>query len=107
MHPVGSEVSAKISRLNDKGVAVEMPFDLEGFIPTNQLGKEGKKEGKFNVGDSITAMIIELDKEEKKLILSVEAMRRRGEETSVSGYKNQTSSGTTIGDILKAANENK
>ena len=34
---VGTEVEGKIVRLLDKGVIVELPFGVEGFVPTSQL----------------------------------------------------------------------
>ena len=106
-YPVGSEITAKINGLLEKGVTVEMPHDLEGFIPVNQLGEKVKRPAdRFNEGDEIKALIIELDKDEKRLILSVDALTRKAENKNIKDYnKSSKSSGTTIGDILKAAQE--
>lgn len=106
-HPVGSTLTVPVLELLDKGLIVEMPQDLIGFIPVNQLGVKVKKPAdKFAVGDELTAMIIEMDEFDNRLILSIDALTRKDEKNNIKDFnKSNKSSGTTIGDILKAAQD--
>jgi small subunit ribosomal protein S1 len=40
-YTVGTQINGSISRLQDKGVAVDLGDDLEGFVPLSQLGVTG------------------------------------------------------------------
>ncbi|MCB0279330.1 MAG: S1 RNA-binding domain-containing protein, partial [Calditrichaeota bacterium] len=90
----------------EKGVVVGFDDEIEGFIPTNQLGVEGlrKASDKFKEGDELTALVSEIDAENKKIILSVNAYQKRDEEQNLVNA-NQDNKPTTIGDILKAKDE--
>ncbi len=69
---VGDVVEAKVKEINDFGLVVEVG-DLEGFIhklETDHLEPESYKK-KFKVGDNIKAQIIELDRENRRLKLSI------------------------------------
>ena len=105
-HPIGSEVVSNIVKIAEKGVVVGFGDDIEGFIPTNQLGVDGlrKASDKFKEGDEITALVTEIDSENKRIILSVNAYQKRDEEQNLVSA-NQSSKPTTIGDILKAKDE--
>jgi len=69
---VGDVVEAKVKEINDFGLIVKVS-DLEGFIhklETDHLEPENYKR-KFKVGDNIKAQIIELDRENRRLKLSI------------------------------------
>ena len=71
-HNVGDIVSAVIKDINDYGLVVKTG-DLEGFIhksETDHLFPERYKQ-LFKVGQEITAKIIELDRENRRLKLSI------------------------------------
>jgi small subunit ribosomal protein S1 len=99
-YSIDSEITAEVSKVVEKGVVVKVSELLEGFVPNTHLA-EIKKGIKVNVGDELKLVILEIDKEEKKLILSSVAFKKRQEAANVKQYRGK-SSGTTIGDILKA-----
>ena len=70
---VGIETSGKISRLIDKGVIVTLPMGVDSFVPLNHLGKSNIKRASdhFKVGDDLPLKVIEFDKENKRIVLSV------------------------------------
>ena len=80
---MGKEVTGKILRLLDRGVIVDLGADLEGFVPTLQLGKPeiSKPADAFNIGDELPLKVMEFDHPGKKIVLSVEAYYR-GRETA-------------------------
>jgi small subunit ribosomal protein S1 len=71
----GNEVLGVITRVMDRGLVVELDGEVEGFVPTNQLGKEGmdKPTEKFNEGEQIPLKVIEFDKPGRKIVLSLTA----------------------------------
>lgn len=76
--PVNTEVIGKISKLIPKGVLVDIPMHedvVEGFIPISHLAlpKLEHSEDAFHVGEELPLKVIELDMENRRLILSVKA----------------------------------
>jgi small subunit ribosomal protein S1 len=76
--PVNTEVIGKISKLIPKGVLVDIPLNedvVEGFIPISHLAllKLEHSEDAFHVGEELPLKVIELDMENRRLILSVKA----------------------------------
>lgn len=76
--PINSEVKANIVKIITKGVLVDVEVDnytVEGFIPLSHLAIPGlKKAGMaFETGEKLPLKIIELDLENRRLILSVKA----------------------------------
>jgi small subunit ribosomal protein S1 len=70
-YPVGTEVSGSVSRLQDKGVAVDIGNDLEGFVPLSQLGVAGLQNPAdlFAEGDALEMRVTEVDPENRRIVL--------------------------------------
>ncbi len=87
---VGQETEGKIVRIIDKGVVVELPHGVDGFVPTSQLAFAPVKNiaSYFRVGDNLPLKVIEFDKEAKKIVLSVvEALKAKGQEAQEEYYR--------------------
>ncbi len=71
-YTVGTEITGTISRLQDKGVAVDMGDDLEGFVPLSQLGVAGLQDPAdlFAEGDVLEMEITEVDPENRRIVLN-------------------------------------
>ncbi|ANE50130.1 30S ribosomal protein S1 [Flavisolibacter tropicus] len=65
---VGTIHEGTVSRKDDKGAIVQLPYGLEGFAPNRHLAKEDGK----SVGADETAefMVIEFDRNEKRIVVS-------------------------------------
>lgn len=72
-YDVGSFTNGKVVRLIDKGVIVELPLGVDGFVPTSQLAFAPVKEISeyFKIGDELPLQVIEFDSDSKKIVLSV------------------------------------
>lgn len=70
-----TETLGTITRILDRGVIVDLDGDVEGFVPTNKLGKPDitKPAEAFSVGDQIPLQVIEFDSKNRRIILSVDA----------------------------------
>jgi small subunit ribosomal protein S1 len=84
----GTEVESKIVRIIEKGVIVELPLGVDGFIPVSHLAAAQVKNiaDTFHVGDSISAKVIEFDKENKKIVLSVVEFLKGKEQKIIDEY---------------------
>ena len=65
---IGSVHEGTVTRRDDKGAVVQLPYGLEGFAPNRHLAKE---DGKTVSADETTQfMVIEFDRNEKRIVLS-------------------------------------
>jgi small subunit ribosomal protein S1 len=87
-YQAGTEVDSKIVRIIEKGVIVELPLGVDGFIPVSHLATAQIKNiaDTFHVGDAISAKVIEFDKENKKIVLSVVEFLKGKEQKIIDDY---------------------
>jgi small subunit ribosomal protein S1 len=98
---VGTEVEGKIVRIIEKGVIVELPLGVDGFVPVSQLSTTQVKNiaDKFKVGDPLPLKVVEFDKDTKKIVLSAVEFLKGKESKIVEDYVAQHRlAPSTIGD---------
>ena len=114
---VGSVHQGTISKMNDKGATVSLPYGVEGFAPMRHLEKADKSKAKN--GETLDFKVIEFSKENKKIIVShtrvnqdgvddsrvddSEAKKERATKKTVKKI-NDTLEKTTLGDLDVLAN---
>lgn len=98
---VGTEVEGKIVRIIEKGVIVELPLGVDGFVPVSQLSMTQVKNiaDKFRVDDMLPLKVVEFDKDSKKIVLSAVEFLKGKESKIVEDYANEHKlPAATIGD---------
>lgn len=83
IYKVGNETEGRISRIIEKGIIVELPDGVDGFVPVSQLSFAPVKNISeyFRMGDILPLKVVEFDKDAKKIVLSaVEALRGKEQE---------------------------
>ena len=87
-YQIGFETEAKIERIIEKGVIVELPDGVDGFVPVSQLSFAPVKviSEYFKVGDILPLKVVEFDKESKKIVLSVVEALRNKEQAVIDAY---------------------
>ena len=87
-YKTGTETSGKIVRIIEKGVIVELPFGVDGFVPVSQLAMTQVKNigDAFHVGDDLPLKVVEFDKESKKIVLSVVEYLKGKEQKTIDEY---------------------
>jgi|Deesub1362A_J573_1020465.scaffolds.fasta_scaffold00042_5 small subunit ribosomal protein S1 len=103
-YPVGSRVKGRVTSVTDFGVFLEIEEGIEGLIHISELSREKVKHASdvCKEGDEIEAMVIHLDPRERKIGLSVKALRRADEEADIQGYlASQRTQTPTIGALLR------
>ena len=76
--PINTEITATIVKIISKGILVDVDVEgnlVEGFVPLSHLAIPGLKKANivFEVNEQLPLKIIELDLENRRLILSVKA----------------------------------
>ncbi len=100
----GIETTGTISRLIDKGVIVTLPLGVDAFVPLNHLGKPNIKRAAdhFKVGDELPLKVIEFDKENKRIVLSVSEYLKGKEAEEVDRYLSEHNfTTTTMEELVK------
>jgi len=72
-YAVGDTAVGKVSKVADFGIFVELDGGVEGLIHISEAGldQQAKLEEKFKLQDEVTAKIIKVDREERKIALSL------------------------------------
>lgn len=88
MYAVGIDTEGKIVRLIEKGVIVELPAGVDGFVPSSQLATKQVKNipENFHEGDTLPLRVIEFDKENKKIVCSAVEYFKDKEQESIDAY---------------------
>lgn len=85
---VGDSVTGKVSKVADFGIFVELDGEVEGLIHVSESSVEppAKLEEKFKLQDDVTAKIIKVDREERKIALSLRDHQLDWERKQVDDY---------------------
>ncbi len=65
---IGSVHEGTVSRKDDKGAIVQLPYGIEGFAPNRHLNKEDGTQ--VQAEETAPFMVIEFDRNEKRVVLS-------------------------------------
>ncbi|MBT3236035.1 MAG: 30S ribosomal protein S1 [Bdellovibrionales bacterium] len=106
-YPTGSIVEAEVIRVADFGAFVEIETGIEGLIHISELSQERveKPSDVIKAGDRPKMMIISVDKEAKKIALSIKAAVSAEESGTMDSYQNEeTKSSSSIAEQLKGFN---
>jgi small subunit ribosomal protein S1 len=103
-YEVGKEITGTVTNLTDFGVFVELEEGIEGLVHVSEISKEKVKTpvGKFNVNDIITARVMNINSDERRIGLSIKRLEIEDEQSLLSEYVNNVRPATsTFGEILR------
>lgn len=85
---VGTETTAKVVKSIEKGIIVELPDVVDGFIPASQLSVSQVKNFSelFQPGSELKSEVIEFDKDSKKIVLSVIEYLKDKDQPEIDAY---------------------
>ncbi|HQJ75170.1 MAG TPA: 30S ribosomal protein S1 [Bacteroidota bacterium] len=109
VYKVGVETEGKVVRLIEKGLIVELPLGVDGFVPASQLSQAPIKNiaESFKIDDVLPLQVIDFDKESKRIVLSVTEYLKNKEKKIIEEYfrKHQLTP-VTLGDAVKESTIN-
>jgi len=103
-YKVGKEITGTITNLTDFGVFVELEEGIEGLVHVSEISKEKIKTpvGMFNIGDVITARVMNINSDERRIGLSIKRMDMEDEQNLLNEYVNNIGPATSsFGEILR------
>jgi small subunit ribosomal protein S1 len=102
---VGTKVSGTVTNVTDFGVFVELEKGIEGLIHVSEVSKEKVKTpvGKFNIGDALSAKVVNVSSKERRIGLSLKKLdEAETDKDFVHKYLNNSKGATsTFGELLK------
>lgn len=102
-YAVGTDCLGNITKVLDRGIVVDLDGELEGFVPMAQLGHRDldQDDTGFTEGESIPLQVIELDKNQRKVVLSVVAYYKKREQSEYDEFlAKHEPKGTAMGDAM-------
>src|SRR5947209_2304210 len=112
-HDKGTVVSGSVKSLDAKGAVITLDGDVEGYLRASELSRDRVEDIRTHLkeGDSVTAMIINIDRKNRSINLSIKAKDNADESEAmqrITVENSGTSAGTTnLGALLKAKLDNK
>lgn len=117
VYPRGARVTGKVSKVTDFGAFIEIEPGIDGLCHVSEFSEDHIEDPRSFIkpGDVVDVMIIDNDKEERKIGLSIKAVKKAEKGLDYRAYlaeqnnQNQKKSGTkpssggmgTLGDALK------
>ena len=103
-YPPGAKVQGKVTSVTDFGVFLEIEEGIEGMIHVSELSKDrvNSPSDFTKEGEELTAMVLKVNKKDKKIALSIKSLERTGDYDQVRGYMHsQEVVASNLGDLLK------
>ena len=103
-YEVGDKITGTITNVTDFGLFVELEEGIEGLVHVSEVNREKIKTpvGKFQVGDIISAKVININPKERRIGLSVKQLQTDEERDLVVDYLNSyKGSQSSLGELLK------
>lgn len=102
-YPQGTKVTGVVRSITDFGLFVEIEDGIEGLIHSSQLELERDKslQDYFSVGQQIESEVTNIDKAERRISLSVRAIRKRQEKEQFAEFMEDSPGAVTFGDLLR------
>jgi small subunit ribosomal protein S1 len=109
-HKVNDIVQGKVARVTNFGAFVELHEGIEGLVHVSELDEKRieKPEEAVKVGDIYAMKIIKINEGEKKIGLSIKAVKQDEYQKDLDSYREaasaaQESTATALGDAFRAA----
>ncbi len=103
-YEVGKEITGTITNLTDFGIFVELEEGIEGLVHVSEISKEKIKTpvGQYNIGDVLTAKVMNINSDERRIGLSIKRLEMEDEQNLLSEYVNNMGPATSsFGEILR------
>ncbi len=106
----GAIVTGDIVEVDARGALVKLGDEIEGYIKVADISRERVEDARteLKVGEKVEAKIINVDRKNRALGLSIKAKDMEDEKEAVQSLKDQDGAASpgTIGDLIKAQMEN-
>ena len=109
-HEKGSLVTGRVKSVDAKGAVIDLGGDVEGYLRASEISSDRVEDARNHLkeGDSVTALIINVDRKNRGLNLSIKAKDSAEASEAMERMKAEAATGTTsLGALLKAKLDNR
>jgi len=111
-HEKGKLISGTVKSVDAKGAVISMGGDLEGYLRASEISRDRVEDARTHLkeGDSVTAMIINVDRKNRTINLSVKQKEFAEENEAMAKLQSESAASTgstNLGALLKAKLDNK
>jgi small subunit ribosomal protein S1 len=103
-HPKNSIIKGQVREVDAKGAIIDLGGGVEGHLRASELSRDRVEDARtvLKVGDEVEAKFTNVDRKTRTIALSIKAKEIHEEAEAVQNYRTgETSSGTSLGDLLK------
>ncbi|MFW6081194.1 MAG: 30S ribosomal protein S1 [Desulfosalsimonas sp.] len=103
-YPVGTDINGTVTNVTDFGIFVELEEGIEGLVHVSEISKEKIKTpvGIYNMGDQLTARIININTDERRIGLSIKRLEVDDDQELLHEYVNNSKAApSSFGELLK------
>jgi small subunit ribosomal protein S1 len=103
-YEVGKEITGTVTNVTDFGVFVELEEGIEGLVHVSEISKEKIKTpvGQFEVGQMLTAKVMNINSDERRIGLSIKRLDMEDDQELLSEYvSNMGPATSSFGEILR------
>ena len=104
-NPKGTIVRGVVKEVDARGAIIDLGNGIEGQLRASELGRDRVEDARavLKVGEEVEAKFTGVDRKSRTISLSIKAKEVHEEAEAVSSYRSESgsSSGTSLGDLLK------
>jgi small subunit ribosomal protein S1 len=102
-HPKGSIVRGIVREVEAKGAIVDLGGGIDGYLRASELSRDRVEDARamLKVGDEVEAKFTAVDRKVRTIALSIKAKDMAEEQEAMQNYRSDSSTGTSLGDLLK------
>ena len=106
-HEKGAVVTGKVKSLDAKGATIALEGDVEAYLKASEVSADRVEDIRTHLkeGDSVTAVIINVDRKNRGINLSIKALNKTEDNAAMqklSSESNASAGTTNLGALLKA-----
>jgi small subunit ribosomal protein S1 len=104
----GAVITGTVTAVTENGLELDLGNELTGFIRRSDLARQRNEQrtDRFAVGERVDAMVMQIDRNNRKITLSIKASEIAEEKEAMAQF-GSSDSGASLGDILGAALRNR
>ncbi len=108
----GSIVRGMVMEVDSRGAVIRLNEDITGYLKAGEISEDRVEDATLilKTGEEIEVAILNIDRRTRNILVSIKAKNSVEEKAAMEDYNKQSSdivSGSTLGDLLKEAKDNK
>jgi len=102
-NPKGTIVTGKVREVDAKGAIIDLGGGVDGHLRASELSRDRVEDARtvLKVDDEVEAKFTGVDRKSRTIALSIKAKDMHEEAEAMQSYRSDSSTGTSLGDLLK------